>query len=153
MVPEEAEIDWEEVRTRCREAADGIRDLENTIGADGSVRFAGRNIGRLAARSLESAYRAALESHGTKCPEPDEGGRSLPELVELMRERFGPPAPGEEHAGLSRSGGHSSLGKLRLAGEVPSRPRCGRYSGWQTFPRRDPQAAESRYKKRAALLL
>ena len=123
---ENGRIDWQVVQDRLRQAVESADDLRHQIDHDGIVQTSDRNFGYIAQRSLECAYKAVLGSHGIEYPVSGRDGHDLRHLVELMREQFGSPVPGERHSYLSEFGGGPpeadrtpTLDKPTLAREIP----------------------------------
>ena len=123
---EEINIDWEQVQDRVNEAMDNVNDLTHQMDEHGIVHTSDRNFGYMAQRSLECSYKAVLGSHGIEYPVSGKDGHNLRKLVELMRDEFGSPVPGESYSYLTEFGGaawyaheHQVLDKPVLAREIP----------------------------------
>ncbi len=123
---EENYIDWQDVQDRLDEAMDSVKDLQHQMDDNGMVHTSDRNFGYMAQRSLECSYKAVLGSHGIEYPASGNDGHNLRKLVELMRDQFGSPVPGEQYIYLTEFGGaawyaheHRSLDKPVLARELP----------------------------------
>ena len=119
-------IDWEEIQDRVNEAMDSVNDLAHQMDENGLVHISDRNFGHMAHRSLECSYKAVLGSHGIEYPMSGKDGHNLRKLVELMRDEFGSPVPGERYSYLTEFGGaawyaheHQVLDKPALAREIP----------------------------------
>ena len=122
----DSRIDWQEVQERRNEATESVKDLQHQVDQNGAVHTSDRNFGYIAQRSLECAYKAVLGSHGIEYPVSGPEGHNLRRLIELMRDQFGPPVPGEQYAYLTEFGGaawhareHQALDKPALAREIP----------------------------------
>ena len=114
------------VQDRLRRALESAEDLRHQVDHDGIVQTSDRSFGYMAQRSLECAYKSTLASHGIEYPANEPDGHDLRQLVELMREQFGSPVPGERHSYLSEFGSgppeanwKPTLDKPTLAREIP----------------------------------
>ena len=143
---DERRIDWQEVRDRFNEAMETVNDLQRQVDDNGVVHTTDRNFGYMAQRSLECAYKAVLGSHGIEYPVSGPEGHNLHRLVELMRDQFGSPVPGEQHACLTEFGGpawhareHQALDKPALAREIPVSVRDILALQEQPLPHQDPR--------------
>ena len=127
---DEKYIDWQKVQDRFKEAMDTVNDLQGQVDRNRVVHISDRNFGYMCQRSLECAYKAVLGSHGIEYPVSRREGHNLHRLVELMRDRFGSPVPGEQYAYLTEFGGaawhahqRQALDKTALAQEIPASVR------------------------------
>ena len=127
---EDGHIDWRNVQKQVNVAMESARDLRLQVDADGFVKTSDRNFGYIAHRSLESTYKAVLGSHGIEYPLSGRDTHDLHKLIELMRDRFGSPAPGEEYLYLTAFGGscvavreQRPLEKTMLAQTIPAAVR------------------------------
>ncbi len=127
---EESCIDWQDVQDRLKEAMESVNDLQRQMDDNGMVHISDRNFGYMAQRSLECSYKAVLGSHGIEYPASGNDGHNLRKLVELIRDQFGSPVPGEQYAYLTEFGGaawytheHRALDKPALVREVPESVR------------------------------
>ena len=125
-IDEAKTINWEDVQARSNEAMDSVNDIIRQMDENGIVYTSDRNFGFMAQRSLECSYKAVLGSHGIEYPTGGRDGHNLRLLVELMRDEFGSPVPGESYSYLTEFGGggwyaneHQALDKPALAQEIP----------------------------------
>ena len=123
---ENGRVEWQLVQNRFTQAMESSDDLRHQVDRDGIVHTSDRNFGYMAQRALECAYKSVLASHGIEYPANGPDGHDLRQLVELMREQFGAPVPGERHSYLSEFGGGPpeaawtpTLDKPTLAREIP----------------------------------
>ena len=123
---DEKVIDWQDVQDRFNEAMESVNDIQHQVDEHGVVHTSDRNFGYMAQRSLECFYKAVLGSHGIEYPVGGHEGHNLRRLVELMRDEFGSPVPGEKYTYLTEFGGaawyaheHQALDKPSLAQEIP----------------------------------
>ena len=116
----EGHIDWQDVQNRSDAAAEGAKDLQLQAYANGLVKTSDRNFGYIANRVLESGYKAVLASHRIEYPVSGRDGQDLGWLVELIRERIGSPAPGEDYSYLTEFAGSGvAVREQRLLDESP----------------------------------
>lgn len=123
-----------------------MNDLQRQLDENGLVLTTDRNFGYTAQRSLECADKAVLGSHGIEYLVSRREGHNLHKLVELMREEFGSPVPGEQHAYLTEFAGaawhareHPALDKPALAREIPVSVRDILALQKQPLPHQDPR--------------
>ncbi len=101
----EEAIDWNNVRTRAKDATDHANAIQNNVDVD---RIAEKVLGHIAQQALEHGYKALLAANGHEYP-VSWRGHDLDGLAALVRERLGLaadfPMPGEEYAYLSEFAG------------------------------------------------
>ena len=101
----EAAIDWNNVRTRAKDAIDNADAIQNNVDVD---RIAEKVLGHIAQQALEHGYKALLGANGHEYPVSWQG-HNLDGLVSLVRERLSLaadfPIPGEEYGYLSEFAG------------------------------------------------
>ena len=98
-------IDWNNVRTRVRDARENAYAIQNGIDVE---RIGEKVFGHIAQQALEHGYKALLGANGHDYP-VGWRGHDLAGLIALVRERLslGPdyPIPGEEHSYLTEFAG------------------------------------------------
>lgn len=120
-------IDWNNVRTRVRDAIGNADTLQNALDVN---RANEKAFGHIAQQALEHGYKALLGANGHDYP-VSWRGHDLAGLIALVRERLslGPdfPIPGEEHSYLTEFAGSAiyaddlpPLNRSRIHREIPA---------------------------------
>jgi len=101
----EESVDWNNVRTRVRDAMGNADTLENALNVD---RANEKAFGHIAQQALEHSYKALLSANGHDYP-VGWRGHDLAGLIALVRQRLGLPEdhaiPGEEYSYLTEFAG------------------------------------------------
>ena len=119
-------IDWNNVRTRVRDAMDNAYAIQHTVDASLTP---GKVLGHIAQQALEHAYKALLGANGHDYPVGWQG-HDLAGIIALVRERLSLPPdfpiPGEEHDYLTEYAGSAiyaddlpPLNRSRIHQEIP----------------------------------
>ena len=119
-------IDWNNVRTRVRDAIGNADTLQNALDVE---RANEKAFGHIAQQALEHAYKALLGANGYDYPVGWQG-HDLAGLITLVRERLSLapdfPIPGEEHSYLTEFAGSAvyaddlpPLNRSRIHQEIP----------------------------------
>ncbi len=120
-------IDWNNVRTRVRDAMDNAYAIQQTV--DPSL-TPGKVLGHIAQQALEHGYKALLGANGHNYP-VGWRGHDLVGLIALVRERLDLPAdfpvPDEYHSYLTEYAGSAiyaddlpPLNRSRIHVEIPA---------------------------------
>ena len=119
-------IDWNNVRTRVRDARENAYAIQNGIDVE---RIGEKVFGHIAQQALEHGYKALLGANGHDYP-VGWRGHDLAGLIALVRERLNlapdSPIPGEEHSYLTEFAGSAiyaddlpPLNRSRIHREIP----------------------------------
>ena len=123
----EEAIDWDNVRTRVRDALGNADTLQNALDIN---RANEKAFGHIAQQALEHGYKALLGANGHDYPVGWQG-HDLAGLIALARERLNLPAdfpvPGEYHSYLTEYAGSAiyaddlpPLNRSRIHREIPA---------------------------------